>query len=163
MSGKARSGGVKAEPNLTPILDMVFQLNTFFMLVINFKSAELDQTLNLPVVGSARPVETHGTEKLLTLNIRNEKGHPAINLYGVIIPEDEIKKYIFREAHAAMMAAKLTQEDITTGGKELPDIVIIRADETCPFGNVNYVITACQEEGFRRFALKALAQREAKK
>ena len=29
---------VKAEPNLTPILDMVFQLITFFMLVINFKA-----------------------------------------------------------------------------------------------------------------------------
>ena len=53
-------GEVKAEPNLTPILDMVFQLITFFMLVINFKSAELDLTLNLPVVGSARPVVDHG-------------------------------------------------------------------------------------------------------
>ena len=36
---------------------MVFQLITFFMLVINFKSAELDLTLKLPVVGSARPVD----------------------------------------------------------------------------------------------------------
>ena len=38
----------KAEPNLTPILDMVFQLITFFMLVINFKSASLDLSLRLP-------------------------------------------------------------------------------------------------------------------
>ena len=30
---------IKAQPNLTPMLDMVFQLITFFMLVINFKSA----------------------------------------------------------------------------------------------------------------------------
>ena len=40
MSGKL-SQEVKAEPNLTPILDMVFQLVTFFMLVINFKTAEM--------------------------------------------------------------------------------------------------------------------------
>ena len=57
MSGQL-SQEVKAEPNLTPILDMVFQLITFFMLVINFKSAEMDLSLKLPVVGSARPVET---------------------------------------------------------------------------------------------------------
>ena len=41
-----------AEPNLTPILDLVFQLITFFMLVINFKSAQLDMNLKLPVIGS---------------------------------------------------------------------------------------------------------------
>ena len=45
-----------AEPNLTPILDMVFQLITFFMLVMNFKAAEIDATLLLPVIGSAKPL-----------------------------------------------------------------------------------------------------------
>ena len=39
----------RAEPNLVPILDMVFQLITFFMLVINFKAAETDTSLKLPV------------------------------------------------------------------------------------------------------------------
>ena len=32
------TGEVRAEPNLTPLLDVVFQLITFFMLVINFSS-----------------------------------------------------------------------------------------------------------------------------
>ena len=67
--GRKLSQDVKAEPNLTPILDMVFQLITFFMLVINFKSAELDLSLKLPVVGSARPVETTASAGLLVLNI----------------------------------------------------------------------------------------------
>jgi biopolymer transport protein ExbD len=40
MSGMSHASN--AEPNLTPILDMVFQLITFFMLVINFKSAAMD-------------------------------------------------------------------------------------------------------------------------
>jgi len=44
MSGALPGSSVKSEPNLTPILDMVFQLITFFMLVINFKSAELDMS-----------------------------------------------------------------------------------------------------------------------
>ena len=48
---------LKAEPNLTPLLDVVFQLITFFMLVINFSSENYDQRVRLPVAGSARPVE----------------------------------------------------------------------------------------------------------
>ena len=50
------SHGSSAEPNLTPMLDMVFQLVTFFMLVINFSSENYDQRVRLPVAGSARPM-----------------------------------------------------------------------------------------------------------
>ena len=39
-------------------------------------------------------------------------------------------------------------------GKELEDIIVIRADSTCPFGAVNYIITECQKKGYRKFALK---------
>ena len=46
----------KAEPNLTPLLDVVFQLITFFMLVINFSSENYDQRVRLPVAESAVPV-----------------------------------------------------------------------------------------------------------
>src|SRR3954470_19117210 len=67
----------QAEPNLTPILDMVFQLITFFMLVINFQTAALDMTLKLPVVGSARPVDKGG-EDLMVLNV-NVKGDLMVN------------------------------------------------------------------------------------
>ena len=48
---------MQAEPNLTPLLDVVFQLITFFMLVINFSNDNYDQRVRLPVAGSARPVE----------------------------------------------------------------------------------------------------------
>ena len=51
---------LKAEPNLTPLLDVVFQLITFFMLVINFSSENYDQRVRLPVAESARPVGGRG-------------------------------------------------------------------------------------------------------
>ena len=35
----------------------MFQLITFFMLVINFSTDNYDQRVRLPVAGSARPVE----------------------------------------------------------------------------------------------------------
>jgi len=149
------SSEVKAEPNLTPILDMVFQLITFFMLVINFKSLEMDLSLKLPVVGSARPVESGGQKDLLVLNIDNVG---TLKIYSR--PIDNIEGYIQREAQASMMAARLKQDDLDAG-EDLPTTIVIRADRATPFKMLNRVIKACQENGFRKFALKA-TDREAR-
>src|SRR5689334_11264243 len=148
MSASLHSAG-HAEPNLTPVLDMVFQLITFFMLVINFQSATLDMSLKLPVVGSARPVEAKGAEDLLVLNV-NLKGQVVI--YGGV---KEAEPYIRNEAH-------FTRLKLSAGGKklkegdELPTIVVIRADQKTPFETLNKVLTDCQKHGFRHFALRAM-------
>ncbi len=89
-----------AEPNLVPILDMVFQLITFFMLVINFRGAQLDMNLKLPVIGSARPVDTKGQTDLLVLNIAADG---ALTVYGA--PRD-IDSYVAAEAQASLLAAR---------------------------------------------------------
>jgi biopolymer transport protein ExbD len=141
----------KAEPNLTPILDMVFQLITFFMLVINFKSASLDLSLRLPIVGSARPVDTKGMEDLLILNITQEG---KLIVYG--IPKD-IESYIAGEAQATRWAFR-PKLDLHPGD-ELPSMVVIRADAATPFTLLNRVIKACQDNGYRRFALMAINKR----
>ena len=142
----------KAEPNLTPLLDMVFQLITFFRLVINFKSASLDLSLRLPVVGCARPVDTKGMEDLLILNITQDG---KLIVYG--IPKD-IESYIAGEAQATLLWARRTNLDLKFGD-ELPSMVVIRADEATPFKLLNRVIKACQDNGYRRFALMAINKR----
>lgn len=147
MAGKL-SQDVKAEPNLTPILDMVFQLITFFMLVINFKSAELDLNLTLPVVGSARPVETHGQQGLMVLNI-DRTGN--LKIYGRVIAD--VEGYILRQATTARIVAPVRPGEADEG---LSTMVVIRADRATPFKVLNRVIKACQDNGFRRFALKAM-------
>jgi biopolymer transport protein ExbD len=148
MSGSV-SSEVSAEPNLTPLLDMVFQLITFFMLVINFKSAELDLSLRLPVVGSARPV--HLTNQgLLVLNI-DTSGN--LKIYGR--PETNIEGYIRLEARDRMRSNGITDADVKDG-TELPTMIVIRADRSTPFKMLNRVIKACQDNGFRKFALKAV-------
>src|SRR5918911_408991 len=96
-----------AEPNLTPILDMVFQLITFFMLVINFKTASMDLDLKLPVVGSAKPVDTQGQEDLLILNI-NAKGQ--LRVYGQLITD--VATYIANEAQASLLVARRARPQI---------------------------------------------------
>ena len=142
--GNAETG----EPNLTPMLDMVFQLVTFFMLVINFKAASLDLSLKLPVVGSARPVDSKGQKDLLILNV-NSKGE--LMVYG---SAREVESYIAGEAQASLLTARQYKPDIQLGD-ELPSTVVIRADQSTSFRLLNRVIRACQEHGYRNFALKA--------
>ena len=144
------SQDLKAEPNLTPILDLVFQLITFFLLVINFKSAEMDLSLKLPVIGSPRPVETHGQRGLLVLNIDNAGD---LKIYGR--PIKNIEGYIRNEAQASMLQNRMTPADLEAG-EELPTTIVIRADRATPFRMINRVIRACQDNGFRNFALKAV-------
>ncbi|MGD9720389.1 MAG: ExbD/TolR family protein [Pirellulales bacterium] len=142
-----------AEPNLTPLLDMVFQLITFFMLVINFKGAQLDMNLKLPVIGSARPIDTKGQQDLLVLNI---DANGQLTVYGA--PRD-IDSYIAGEAQASLLAARRRNPEIQDGD-ELPTTVVIRADRSTPFHLLNRVIQACQERGFRNFSLKAMNRQE---
>jgi biopolymer transport protein ExbD len=210
MSGSVPGGGPKAEPNLTPILDMVFQLITFFMLVINFKAAELDLTLQLPVLSSAKPLPEKSQLKMVVLNVQIctkcpvngcegyatlvremdstgkkvvgyhlacENGHTTnwpqgaitngktcLSVYRRLLCKEarkdtpSIEDYLRQEAEISMMAANppLTRDDVVKGDKELADYVVIRADATCRYGAVDYIITKCQEQGFRKFALKTV-------
>lgn len=149
MSGSSEG----AEPDLTPMLDMVFQLITFFMLVMNMKAAALDQSLKLPVVGSARPVDTKGKEELLILNVTDDG---KLNTYGI---KREPGPYIKSEAQVSRIAAKQNGQTIEPGG-ELPTRVVIRCDRNTPFKTLYAVIQLCQDEGFVDFALRAMEREE---
>ena len=152
MAGYVRQD-IRAEPNLVPILDMVFQLMTFFMLVVNFKGAEADLTLQLPVLGSARPVDTDGQEKLLVLNIDSEG---RLKVYGAV---KDIEKYIATEARLQADALAASDKGFKLGD-ELPTTVVVRADKATPFRLLNDIVKTCQEHGYRKFALNAVNRRE---
>jgi biopolymer transport protein ExbD len=143
----------EAESDLTPILDLVFQLITFFMLVFNFQGASMDLSLKLPVLGSARPLDTKGNEDLLILNI-NSKGE--LKLYGMV---KDIKSYLAEEARMSILKAQVKNKNFKRGD-ELPGLVVIRADKTTPFHLLNLVIKTCQDHGYRRFSLKAMSKEE---
>ena len=145
------------EPDLTPILDMVFQLITFFMLVVNFKAAAMDLSLELPIVGSARPVDSKSSaEELIVLNISKDG---KLKAYREDRPD--IKGFIENEAKASLIQARVKNPELKLKD-ELPAQVVIRADKATPYAHVNKVITTCQEYGFRNFSLKAMNKADKK-
>lgn len=143
------SSNTSIEPNLTPMLDMVFQLITFFMLVVNFKGGALDMSLELPVLGSARPLDTNGVEAVLVINLDSEG---VFKLYG---KEMDLRTYITDEARAEV--AKVQKKNAAfQAGQELPTMVAIRADRRTSFRVLNDAIKTCQEFGYRKFSLNAM-------
>ena len=139
----------EGKPNLTPMLDMVFQLVTFFMLVMNFKAASMDLTLKLPVIGSAQPADARGQGSVLVLNI-NADGQLVV--YG---EKQDADKYIANEASAAYYVAKVDKPDLKYGD-ELPVTIVLRADKDIPFHLLNHLVQLCQRNGFRKFQYRAM-------
>jgi biopolymer transport protein ExbD len=152
MSGSLTT--LKAEPNLTPLLDVVFQLITFFMLVINFTTDNYDQRVRLPVAGTARPAEeaAKAAEDRLVLNVDKE-GHLLIN--GEVLPTHRAVAEIKRQAD--LVRRNLRAAGLKPGKDgSLPTTIVLRADKDTPFSMLYSLISACQSNGFFKFALKAM-------
>jgi biopolymer transport protein ExbD len=145
---------LKAEPNLTPLLDVVFQLITFFMLVINFSNDNYDKRVVLPVAGSARPIEDDKqvSEDRLVLNIDKE-GHLLMG--GEVQPLHKAVQSIKRQADLVKLNIKASGQKLDASGA-LPTTIVLRADKEATFSSLLGLIKACQSNGFRKFALKAM-------
>ena len=150
------SSETRAEPNLTPLLDVVFQLITFFMLVINFSNENYDQRVRLPVAGSARPVEAGEKgvgEDRLVLNI-DRQGHLIMS--GRVMPQQQALEEIKHQADLVKLNLRSAGVKLNKTG-DLPTTIVLRADRETPFSSLFSLITACQANGFRKFALKAMS------
>lgn len=156
MAGQV-TADVRAEPNLTPLLDVVFQLITFFMLVINFTADNYDRRVHLPVAGSARPVEDSQriSEDRLVLNVDRD-GHLLVGNQAQ--PVNEAIATIHHHADLVKLNLKASglKFDKTKG---LPTMIVFRADKDSTFASVMKLLNACQTQGFVKFALKAMTSR----
>jgi biopolymer transport protein ExbD len=146
-----------SEPDMTPMIDIVFQLLTFFMIAINFENTKADERVKLPKDVLAKPPEVK-PEHELVLNFGFERALdgtkkslvPTIFYNGDFVqvgklgPELEQEKRIMEAQHG-----KEVIKDVT---------VLIRADADVPTGLVQELIKKCQANGFTKFALRATAE-----
>src|SRR6266404_235989 len=64
----ASANEIRAEPNLVPLLDLVFQLIMFFMVCVTFVTQQVNEEIKLPVAQSARPMDKTDLD-VLFLNV----------------------------------------------------------------------------------------------
>src|SRR5437773_1333609 len=93
----ASVGSEGADPNLTPLLDLVLQLIMFFMITVNFvRVDQFDDQIKLPVATSATPLDA-SAEDLIFLNL-NAKGElvGTLNNFALDTPQ-KLKVYLIGE------------------------------------------------------------------
>jgi biopolymer transport protein ExbD len=138
MARKSGGGPSNTDIDMTPMIDMTFQLITF---VMNFSEAEQDDRIQLPLSQLAKPVEG-AMETPITLQLTNDG---SIIYAGEMVPVADIGLYLDREKTVMLDAGK--EPNAAT--------VIVRADGRSKTGEVQEIIRRCQEKGFEKFALRA--------
>lgn len=145
------------ELDMTPMIDIVFQLITFFMFTISFEEIQADERVKLPLDILAKPPEVK-LKHTVVMNIgylRDVRGlrldpEPLLFSFGdgeKVRPLDA-GKYMSQEAKLYRLR-QVDLEDVT---------VKIRADQEVASGIVQEVIKQCQDQGFTKFAISAVAE-----
>ncbi|MCH2123841.1 MAG: biopolymer transporter ExbD [Pirellulaceae bacterium] len=130
------------EGDLTPMIDMTFQLIAFFMVLINFTQTEQDDRVKLPDSTLAKPPE-NPPDFPITLHVTRTG---SVVIGGQEILElNALKPYLANEATTLELQNKATA-DAT---------IIIRAHQDAATGKVQELIRLCQESNFEKFALRA--------
>src|SRR5579884_2918601 len=68
--GAGGDGGIRAEPDLTPMLDLVMQLLMYFIMCANFIGEEVPENIHLPSSQAAKPLTREND--ILFMNINRE-------------------------------------------------------------------------------------------
>jgi len=134
-----------SEIDLTPMIDMVFNLIAFFMVLINFSQSEANDRVVLPKSVLVKPPE-EALEFPIVLHVAPD-GEIIVGGEGYTI--DTLRIAFNRELSV-----------IEAEGKKPADAnVIIRAHKDTAAGDVQEVIRVAQEQKFERFALRAKEDR----
>ena len=154
MRVKEREANV-AEVDMTPMIDIVFQLIAFFMVITNFENTRADERVKLPLDAIARPAEAP-REKDLVLNIgfvRDPSGAVSADSPDPLLFHGDGTNYPLPEIGPVLEKEKRYFEDEGTDLKEVT--VVIRADAEVPSGDIQNLIARAQQAGFTLFAVKA--------
>jgi len=138
-----KAGTAVMEGDMTPMIDMTFQLVAFLMVLVNFTAEDVSQKVVLPESELARPPEGAPNENRIVIQMDKE----GSIIYGAEpnLSMDGLKTMLSNEAYL-LRTKNLAPADAT---------VIIRAHKDSQTGKVQEVIKTCQEKKFDRFVLRA--------
>ncbi len=142
MKIKPRASMPAGEGDMTPMIDMTFQLIAFFMVLINFSDAEQDQRIKLPLSQLAQPPDAPFEEPLYIQLTKDS----TVLFAGDEVPVAGLEPLLQRERQVLERHPEKDPSMVT---------VIIRADGMAKTGEVQEIIEACQNSRFEKFALRA--------
>lgn len=126
--------------DMTPLIDVVFLLLTFFMVIHTIAQTERAAKLELPEAFQA-VIQGQAPQGAVTINIEADG---SIKMYGRLVSLDQLKSQLER-------IGPLLTELGETG--EPP--VEVRGDKACPYKYMSPVITAIYEAGIEKVDFSA--------
>jgi biopolymer transport protein ExbD len=158
MSHGGGGSDIKAEPNLTPLLDLVLQLVMFFIVVANFSVTQASQDIALPKASSARPVTKEPDVRYL--NIRPTNDERSDLKAEVLVLGRRPMTMLLEVEDNLKQEAQLIRKKLKDEGKgedvPIPTIIIIRADKRIDYKPVYEIMQTCKKAGFRKLQLNAM-------
>jgi biopolymer transport protein ExbD len=138
---------------LTPLLDVVLQLITFFMMLVHFgtRLEGATRAVRLPVAPAALP-GTELTFDRLPVSI-NSQGRLLVGEQAL---DENVASAWWADQAKARRAGLEALGEGTSGDLELPTVVIVRADRACSYGAVRRTLAEAQDRGFAHFSLVVL-------
>jgi biopolymer transport protein ExbD len=150
MHGPSR-GGTAANPNLTPLLDLVLQLIMFFMITIDLVQRDrMNPEVELPIAQKAMPLDRAGFH-FLFLNMNNE-GKLVGAAAGADTPS-KLKVYMQREKEHMERDARAEG-----ASGDLSVIIVLRAHKDAIYRDVFRLLRQCSDAGFTRWQLRVRSQ-----
>jgi biopolymer transport protein ExbD len=146
MSTLSDSAQIPDNMNMTPMIDMVFNLLIFFMLITDLKTKDLAE-MTLPVAYMAEDDKGQETDDRVVLNIDVYgglmwKGKPVnMDELGTVLSSarDKYELKMRQEGKSGM-------EDLPGGGKASKLYVLLRADKDAPWQHVQWLMTIMSEQ-----------------
>jgi biopolymer transport protein ExbD len=142
---KRKQEELSAEADMTPMIDMTFQLIAFFMVLINFAEDNQNDRVKLPASELAKIPDQVVSSPIVLQVSRDAK--VLFNGEDLPVGGPELKKALQREV--ALLKAKDLHPSVAN--------VIIRGHGLVPAGKIQELIKVCQEKtiGFEKFSLRA--------
>ena len=144
---------IRAEPNLVPLLDLVFQLIMFFMVCVNFVTQQVNEDIKLPVAQSARPMDKTELD-VLFLNVDQNGKLMVPGREQPLSTLPQIRVYL-RQVYAD---AKRAAEQKGNNTARVKTAVVIRADKRATYLRIFELLQLCKEIGYQKLQLRALTQ-----
>lgn len=153
---RSSDGDGDAEVDMTPMIDIVFQLLAFFMVITNFEQTQADERVKLPRDSLAKPPEAKADDTLV-LNvgfIRDMQGKKTDSEPWLFNIDDGNDLRPLEAGPQLMKEARLyTSKQVEVKGV----VVKVRSDSEVQTGVIQELIKLCQDAGFETFAMSAMS------
>ncbi len=141
--------------DMTPMIDVTFQLIIFFMLLMDMSTKDLED-LVLPKAESASPDKPNPADKRAVINITSD-GRILVKRDPLYDPKNDdgyekLKKFLSEKARM------MPKAPANPGGPMVPDKpVLIRADQATPFKHIQKVMELCGLQGIQIWKIELAA------